>query len=44
MRLSQDQGKISFVVDLENNEKYYGGIYDIINRKYFKRKFIREYK
>jgi protease II len=34
IRLNKDHTMISFVIDLENNEKYCGGIYDISSRKY----------
>jgi oligopeptidase B len=40
MRISQDQNKISFIVDLENNEKYFGGIYDFTSKTYLDEKFI----
>jgi protease II len=40
MRLNKDHTLISFVVDLENNEKFYGGIYDINGKRYLKEKYV----
>jgi protease II len=40
MRINKDHTLISFVVDLENNERFFGGIYDINNKKYFKERYV----
>jgi oligopeptidase B len=39
MRISKSHKYISFVVDLDNNEKYSGGIYDIYSNKFYWRRF-----
>lgn len=39
LRISPNQKKVSFIVDLENKERYSGGIYDIENKEFFKIKF-----
>ena len=39
MRLCPLLNRVSFIVDLENNEKYFGGIYDIEKKSFYKCKF-----
>jgi len=39
LRISPNQKKVSFIVDLENKERYTGGIYDIENKDFYKCKF-----
>ena len=39
LRICPNQKKVSFIVDLENKERYTGGIYDIENKEFYKCKF-----
>jgi len=39
LRISPNQKKVSFIVDLENKERYTGGIYDIENKEFYKSNF-----
>lgn len=39
LRISPKQNKVSFIIDLENKERYTGGIYDIENKEFYKCKF-----
>jgi protease II len=39
LRISPDQKRVSFILDLENNEKHYGGIYDIEKKEFYNVKF-----
>lgn len=39
LRISPNQKKVSFIVDLENKERYTGGIYDIEKKEFYNCKF-----
>jgi len=39
MRISKNHNLVGFIVDLDNNEKYYGGLYNIQDKKYYNIRF-----